>query len=138
VVGSPLLRAVVTLAILLLLLVPLRSFTTARSQPVALAPAATPEPAETAHLEITSTQAPFHYVVEHLGKPVWQGDSPDADVTTDLQLPIPKEGIDLLLKVTWPGSGPAAAKLTLAHGDNDPVAQTVWGDGNASAVLTYP
>jgi hypothetical protein len=59
-------------------------------------------------------------------------------VATDLRLPIPREGIDLSLEIEWQGSDNAAAKLVVSHDDNDPVERTVWGNGKASDVLTFP
>jgi hypothetical protein len=137
VTGSPLLRAFVALGVLLLMLVPMRSFTSARARQAA-APAAAPAKETLAHLEIVSTKAPFTYAVAHLGKVVWQGKAAASPVATDLKLPIPPEGIDLSLTITWNEPGEAAAKLSVSHEDNDPVERTVWGDGSASDVLTYP
>jgi hypothetical protein len=138
VTGSPLVRALVALGVLLLLLVPLRSFTTARAKPAVVAPSATPAAETLAHLEIVSTKTPFTYAVSHLGKIVWQGTAAASPVETDVRLSIPPQGIDLSLSVTWNESGEAAAKLVVTHDNNDPVERTVWGDGSASDVLTYP
>lgn len=136
--GSPLVRALVALGVLLLLLVPLRSFTTARTKPAATAPSTTPAAETLAHLEIVSTKIPFTFAVSHLGKIVWQGTAASSPAETDVKLPIPPQGIDLSLTITWSAPGEAAAKLTVTHGNNDPVERTVWGDGTASDVLTYP
>ena len=135
--GSPLLRAVVALAALLLLLAPLHSFTTARAQKPAAVTAA-PAPETPAHLEIVSTKSPFEFSVAHLGKVIWHGSSAAESTATDLRLPIPKEGIDLALKISWRGGGAAAAKLILTHDDGDPAERTLWGDGGAEDVLTFP
>jgi hypothetical protein len=137
VTGSPLVRALVALGVLLLLLVPLRSFTTARAKPAAAAPTATPAAETLAHLEIVSTRTPFTFAVSHLGRIVWQG-AAASPAKTDIKLPIPPQGIDLSLSITWDGPGEAAAKLIVTHDDNDPVERTVWGEGAASDVLTYP
>lgn len=134
--GSPLIRAAVAVAVLLLLLLPLRSFTAAHEPAAMAATASTPE--TSTHLEIVSTKSPFTFSVEHLGKVIWQGRSEGASSATDVQLPIPAEGIDLALKMGWADGGTAAAKLILTHGDNDPVERTAWGDGSASDVLTFP
>ncbi|MGH8046136.1 MAG: hypothetical protein ACREKL_02725 [Chthoniobacterales bacterium] len=134
--GSPLVRAIVAVAVLLLLLVPLRSFTAQRD------PAKTgahPEAAEKpAHLEITSTKSPFHFSVSHLGKTIWQGDCEGATATTDMPLQIPKEGIELAVQINWQGTGTAAAKLSVSLDDNEPIERTVWGDGQAANVLQFP
>jgi len=136
VLGSPLVRAAVALAVLLLLLVPLRSFTGARPPVAATVVAATPE--TTAHLEIVSTKSPFTFSVGYLGKPIWHGTSDGPTTASDVKLPIPKEGIDLSLDVGWTGPETSAAKLVLSHDDNEPTERTVWGSGQASDILTFP
>ena len=135
--GSPLIRALAALAVLLLLVLPLRSFTSMRL-PEALPPVATPVADATAHLEIVSTKFPFAFSVKHLGKVVWQGNSAGASAETDVRLPIPEEGVELALSVTWTGAETGAARLGLSHDDRDPIERTVWGNGQASDVLTFP
>jgi len=98
VTGSPLLRAVIALALLLLLAWPLRWFTTPRSQSAAPVASATPSPMQKVHLELVSTRAPFTYAVENLGKIVWQGTSRESTTVGDLDIAFPPEGIDLVLK----------------------------------------
>lgn len=135
--GSPLVRTAVALAALLLLLVPLRSFTAAR--PAAAPPATVAAtPASTVRLEIVATKFPFTFSVRHLGKILWQGESPAASIATGTRLPIPAEGVDLALRLDWPGEGMAAAKLILTRDGEDPVERTVWGDRTAEDVLTFP
>jgi hypothetical protein len=134
--GSPLVRAAVALAVLLLLLVPLWSFTGVRTAAPMAERAAQAE--TSAHLEIVSTKWPFTFSVSHLGKIIWSGSSSAASIEKDVSLPIPKEGVDLLLKMNWAGSETAAAKLILTHDDGEPVERTLWGAGTASDVLTFP
>jgi hypothetical protein len=137
VTGSPLLRAAIALAFLLLLAWPLQRFTTPRPQSAAPVASATPSPMQKVHLELVSTRAPFTYAVQYLGKVVWQGNSEEATTAGDLAIAFPPEGIDLVLKITWPQPGTSAARLTVTREDSDPESQTVWGDGSASQVLTY-
>jgi len=134
--GSPPLRAAMALAALLLLLVPLRSFTTARA--AAATEAAAPTPPSPVTLRITSTKAPFGFSVSHLGKDIWQGESKSESVEAALALPVPKEGVDLAVRVTWRDGGLAAAKVSFSSGGNDPVERTVWGNREAGDVLAFP
>jgi hypothetical protein len=136
VLGSPLVRAAIALVVLLLLLVPLRSFTAARPAAEPVARAATPE--TRTHLEIVSTRVPFTYSVKHLGKVVWSGTATESPTETDLPLQIPEQGIDLGLSVEWTGAETSAAKLVLSHDELEPVERSVWGAGRASDVLTFP
>jgi hypothetical protein len=133
--GSPLLRAAIVLAVLLVLLLPLLSFTAPRAR--ALPPSAAVTAATKAHLEIVSTKIPFTFAVTHLGKMIWQGGSTTESVAADVEMPIPKEGIDLAVQVDWSSAGAAAAKLTVTHG-SESIERTLWGDGNAADVLTFP
>lgn len=135
--GSPLLRAALALAVLLLLALPMRSFTAARA-PAAAAPAAPTVPATPAHLEIVSTKVPFTFSVVHLGRAIWQGQSSASSVSKGIPLQIPKDGIDLLLHVEWPDAQPAAAKLVVIRDDGEPVERTIWGGKDAEDVLTFP
>jgi hypothetical protein len=136
VLGSPILRAGLAFVVLLLLLVPMRLFTAPQAQVATPAPVKTQDSA--AHLEIVSTKAPFVFAVTHLGKIIWEGESSGASVSADLRLPIPKEGVDLAVRLDWLGNETAAAKLILTHADDDPVERTVWGNRTAEDVLTFP
>jgi hypothetical protein len=129
-------RAAVVLAALLLLAVPLRSVTSGRAR---VAPPAPPEAASEvpARLAITSTKTPFTYTVEHLGRVVWNGTATAGTVESDIRLPIPAEGVDLAVQIEWTTPGIAAAKITLAHG-GESGSRTLWGDGVAADVLTFP
>lgn len=123
-------------AALLALLVPLRSFTTTRAAPVVM-PASAATEAESVHLQIVSTATPFTFSVSHLGRIVWQGESSTSPVEKDVSLPFPKEGIDLALDAKWTSGATGAVKLSVTRGDEDPVAQTTWGDGAVSDVFTF-
>ncbi len=133
--GSPLLRALLALAVLLLLLLPMWSLTSARA-PAEAAPAAA-DPASSARLELASSRSPFAFSVSHLGKVIWQGQSAGPSVAKDLQLPLPKEGVDLLLRVEWTGRELSAARLALTAEGRAPVERTVWGERVAEDVVTF-
>jgi hypothetical protein len=123
-------------AVLLALLVPLRRFTTTRAA-TAVMPVAAPTANERVHLQIVSTATPFTFSVSHLGRIVWQGESPTSPVEKDVSLPFPKEGIDLALDAKWTSGATGAVKLSVTRGEEDPVAQTTWGDGAVSDVFTF-
>ncbi len=134
--GSPLLRAAIALAVLLVLLLPLRSFTAPRARAEVRHAEAAPE--RLAHLELVSTKSPFTYSVAHLGKVIWHGTSQESSAAADLKLPVPKEGIDLALDVEWTGPEMAAAKLVFSPDDGDASERTIWGEGKAADVVTFP
>jgi hypothetical protein len=124
-------------AALLVLLVPLRSLTKAPSAPGNAALPLPAAPVSKVRLQILSTAVPFTFEVSHLGKVIWRGESPVRSAQTEVALPFPKEGVDLRLDVTWPGQETAAVKFEIDGSHPEPVAQTVWGDGSVSEVLTF-
>lgn len=135
--GSPILRVALVLAALLALIVPLRHLTAPRQPPPSQPAAEVPGHLATLRLALTSTAAPFHYEISHLGAPVWSGDATGHEATTDLAIPFPKEGIDLLIEASWESSGPAALKVEATRGD-ETMMRTLWGSGNTSEVVTFP
>ncbi len=122
---------------MLALIVPLCSLTTHRVSQLGQAAKVTSEAPAAVHLTISSTKVPFHYEVSHLGKIVWQGNSNDFEAQTELALIFPKEGIDLLVDVTWDFPDPAAVKLDVTPDGIETKTQTLWGKGSVSDVLTF-
>jgi hypothetical protein len=73
-------------AAMLALLPPLRNLTTHRAaspKPPAVEP---PDHTAPVHIALTSTKTPFHFEIDHLGKPVWTGDAADNKVEKDIGL----------------------------------------------------
>jgi hypothetical protein len=123
-------------AALLFLLVPLRSLTVSRPAPTA-APEAPATKASAVHLRLTSTAVPLSFSVSHLGKVIWRGDASTSPVESVVEMPFSTEGVDLVVDAKWSFGQTAAVKLEVARGDDEPSAQTVWGDGAVSEVLTF-
>ena len=133
--GSPLVQAGLVIAGLLLLLFPLHSLT--KRHAVLLTPAATPRPTKQVQLSFKTT-APCRFRVLYLGHLVWEGndDSTDNEVTKDLDIDFPKEGIDLAVDVTWETKGLAAAEISVTV-EGSEMHKTLWGQGAASDVVTF-
>ena len=138
--GSPLIGTAIILALLALMLIPLRKLTTA--QTASPAPANVVEASAKAapvHLELESSHAPFSYEISHLGKIIWKGDAMDKDVQSDVAMEFPKEGVDLQIAVSWPGdSSREAIKLAVTADDDPTVEKTLWGETKIDDVLTFP
>jgi len=135
------LRAVLVLAALLLLLIPLLRLTQGTAAP-ALADASPAEPRAkqaTVHLELLSTRVPFHFELRYLGKVIWQGESMEAQVKKAVAMEFPKEGVDLELKGGWreDGASVAAVKLTVIPSDQQPREKSVWAQKEFDEVLTF-
>ncbi len=123
-------------AALLALLVPLRSFTTARSAAPVMADR--PEAAtETVRLQLNSTAVPITFSVSYLGKVIWRGEAAASPVEKDVAIIFPTAGVDFSLEATWPSGQTAAIKLSVSRAGDEPIAQTVWGDGAVNEVLTF-
>lgn len=137
--GSPFIRALVMLAVLLALLVPIRHLTGRREIP-------RPEPvtnassAETEHstpIEITTSRIPCRFSIRHLGKMVWSGELTSANASKEIPLAFPTEGIDLVVEAIWQGNEPAAFRVHVESPTGASDEQTIWGEGRASDVLTF-
>lgn len=122
---------------MLALIVPLRSLTTHPRR--APAPPAVESRGETVsvHVVLSSTQAPFHFEIAHLGKPVWTGDAAENEVEKDIEMRFPKEGVDLLVDGSWVDSGPAVLKVAVTPAEGDTVTKMLWGEKSVSNVLTF-
>lgn len=134
--GSPLLRAIAVIAVLLLAAIPIWKMThqaKASMDLVALSPSSNESPV---HIALAFAHAPEEFQVLYLGKEIWDG-KPGEPLEKDFSMEFPKEGIDLEVKAEWlPGTPLTAVRMTLTHnyGTSE---QTVWGKGNVDAVLTF-
>jgi hypothetical protein len=134
--GSPLVRAILIIAILLLALIPLWRLThKPESAPfVEAAPAAK----ASVRVELTFAHAPSDFQILHLGKIIWEGTSPGETAQKNLAMEFPKEGIDLEVKATWPAATPlTAVRVSVTRGNDAAIEKTAWGKGALDEVLTF-
>jgi hypothetical protein len=76
--------------------------------------------------------------ISHLGREVWAKAGPSLEDNAAIELPWPKEGVELRVKVEWPEGSPAAAmRVRLAGPDGREHDRTVWGRGAADEVLLF-
>ncbi|MGH8092119.1 MAG: hypothetical protein ACREIF_01430 [Chthoniobacterales bacterium] len=133
--GSPLFRTALVLLALLLLVLPLRSLTNARTQ----ATTAPPSPAAAAipvRLTITSTTFPFRFQISHLGKTIWKGESTTSSSSKSVTMRFPSEGVDLVVEASWPEKKETAIRVEAVRGESAPIARTLWGTGEVNDVVT--
>src|SRR3954469_15702475 len=137
--GSPVLRALLALAILLALGWPLHRLLSAGEPGRGGVPLPKPKVEEKrpVHLQVSFTAAPAGFRVLSLGEPVWSETNPALEVERDLTVAFPKEGIELEFDIDWPEGTRAAAKVVLT--DPEGVLHTgfVWGSGKTTEVLTF-
>jgi len=137
--GSPLFRAAVVFFVLLALGPLLWKLTRADAvstpaKPVAIS---APEKARVA-IAITFSTAASKVALLHLGREVWSKTQPAIGEEATLELPWPKEGIELRATVEWPAGTPAAAmRVKLTDSAGNEYDRTVWGRGSADDVLLF-
>ena len=134
--GSPLLRTGFVLLAMLLLILPLRSLTNARTRPVPTS-ALSGAPSATVKLTITSTTVPFRFQISHLGKTIWESESSASSSSKSLTMPFPAEGVDLAVQASWPEKKETAIRVEAARGENAPIDRTLWGTEKVNDVVTF-
>jgi hypothetical protein len=142
--GSPLLRALLLLASLLTLSVPLRWVT--QPETTGISPAqAESQPSESANstdrklsLVLSFTRGADRVELRHLGKTFWSKEHPGPRETLDVSLPFPEEGIELGVMVKWPGQELSALRLQLTTPDGAELDRSAWGTETMEAVLSFP
>jgi hypothetical protein len=133
--GSPLAQAVLVVAVLLLLLIPLHRLTQREQKPpeppvVAVAP-------KQIHLAIRTTAVPVRFQITFLGRTLWAEEASAPELAKDFDIDFPQEGIDLVVDATWETKALAAMEIILSLPDGTAIHKTLWGQGTASEVLTF-
>jgi hypothetical protein len=133
--GSPLVQAVLVVAALLLLLIPLHRLTHREQRPPELSVvSAAPKQV---HLAVRTTAIPCRFQIAFLGKILWAEAAETPELGKDFNIDFPKEGIDLVVDATWETKALAAIEVTLSLPDGSAIHKTLWGQGTASDVLTF-
>ncbi|HEV7404079.1 MAG TPA: hypothetical protein VGO11_14160 [Chthoniobacteraceae bacterium] len=137
--GSPILRALVALGILLALGWPLHYLLNASEAGRGGVPLPAPkvEQKRPVHLQVSFTAAPAVLRVLSLGEAVWTETKPALEVERDLTVAYPKEGVELEFQVDWPEGGRNAAKVVLTDPSGAQQTGFVWGSGKTTEVLTF-
>lgn len=140
--GSPLVRALVLLGVLLLLSWPLSVLTRRSDEKAADAAAEVAQVPVVSRipLVLTFSQAAARVEVSHLGKVVWSLEHPGRRAEAALEVPFPKEGIELSVAVQWEGQGDGegALRLQLTGPDGTEYDRSVWGGKTTEAVVAFP
>ncbi|MEO6784815.1 MAG: hypothetical protein ABI318_01675 [Chthoniobacteraceae bacterium] len=136
--GSPILRAVLVFVALLALAPLLWKLT----QPAVARIVPQPRPQvkrATVEGRLNFSTAATCVVIQHLGRDIWSKASPALAENLSVEIPWPKEGIELHVLITWPGgTRNAAMRVRLTAPDGTEYDRTVWGDATADEVLTFP
>ncbi len=137
--GSPLLRAAITFAALLLFAPLIWRMTQAESFAPKAAEIKPHDNARGIHLVLTFTSAPKRVGITHLGQSVWSKDAPDSQEEFSLKLPWPREGGELKFKVEWAAENPLSAmRVQLTDPTDNEIERSLWGKGTVERVLNFP
>jgi hypothetical protein len=137
--GSPLLRAALTLCALLALGWPLQLITRPAADVVEVPVAAAfPDPVSKLPLKLTFSRTAKSAELLYSGKRVWFAEKPGVAVSLSLDLPFPKEGIELEARVEWEGEEQSALRLQLVTPEGDEIDRSVWGQGALQSVVPFP
>jgi hypothetical protein len=133
--GSPLAQAVLVVAVLLLLLIPLHRLTQREQRPPPQLTISSPR--KQVHLALRTTAVPCRFQITFLGKILWAEDALTPELAKDFDIDFPKEGIDLVVDAAWESQALAAMEITLSLPDGTALHKTLWGEGTANDVLTF-
>lgn len=136
--GSPLLRALAALLVLLAAGLPLRWVTEPRARATALSADAGSITQSEVKVRVTFSHPPQRFRVSHLGEVIWSESTPGAELDRQLKLQFPKEGIELGVEASWSDSMPHAVRLQLSEPAGAQYDRTLWGSAEVDDVLTFP
>lgn len=90
-------------------------------------------------VSVRFAHSPVSLTLSHLGEIVWRAESAEAMKDGNvITLPIPPEGIDLMLHARWPeGTPETVLELTLTPEALPEQSAILWGEGEVEDVLTF-
>lgn len=89
-------------------------------------------------LKLTFSRAAKSAELLYSGKRVWFAEKPGVAVSLSLDLPFPKEGIELEARVEWEGEEPSALRLQLVTPEGDEIDRSVWGQEAVQSIVPFP
>ena len=135
--GSPLLRTLGVLLVLMLTALPVWKLTHKTEAQSVIAPVPTAAKTEV-KVELTFAHVPSEFQLLHLGKVIWKAGSPGESVSKVFEMEFPREGIELEIKAAWPTGTPVSAvRVTVTPGNGAPLEKSAWGAGSVDEVLTF-
>jgi len=135
--GSPLLRTVIVILILILASIPIWKLTH-KAKAVVAAPEAVHAAKTGVRVDLSFVRSPLEFQLLHLGKVIWEEKSPPEMIGKNFEMEFPKEGVDLEIKAAWTSGTPVAAvRVSITHGNGNPIQKSAWGTGSVDEVLTF-
>jgi len=135
--GNPLQRLLVVIAAFIAMGVAVGVVLRPSADLPASAPAnPVPNAPQTFKIQVDFVQAPAQFHVLHLGKTILEGKGPQLNFSTEAQLAMPREGIELVLEATWPKGAPqSVVRLQCETGGERITDRTFWGRGDITQII---
>lgn len=130
--GWPPIQAALAFVIILLTGVPVWFVT--RSSAVAPVRSAPPAEVRLVKVQITFSEPPESFAIRHLGEVVWQEENPSREISRELKLRWPVEGVDLQVFARWRDSVRWQAVRIRVVDEGD---KTLWAQGELEDVVTF-
>ena len=138
--GSPWIRFILVILGFALLANPVWRLTRTRRgglAPVSLAVRVTEARQQQLMVHLSFATRPQEFVLSHLDKVILEGGGSGTEFEGKLDLILPKEGADLLLKVKWPRGTPrSAVQVRVVNGESPILDQTLWSDKDLVELVT--
>jgi hypothetical protein len=137
--GSPLLRAALTFLVLLSLAPLLWQMTRPKDVHASTPPTPPKVGSSKVRVELVFTAPPRRVEIKHLAQVIWSKDAPGPRDEYELELPWPKEGVELAFVIEWPENAPLSAmRATITDPGENKIERTIWARGKAEKVLNFP
>ena len=140
--GSPLLRAALTLCVLLALSWPLQVITRPAEDvatPAQVAPSASVASAGSQlPLKLTFSRPAKNAELLYSGKRIWFAERPPVSVSVTLDVPFPQEGIELEARAQWEDEDQSALRLQLTSPQGDEIDRSVWARQTLQVIVPFP
>ncbi len=137
--GFPLINGALILLALGLALAPLWQLTNAQTETPTTTSEVTEHTKVPTEVSVRYAHAPTKLTISHLGQDLWSATTANGiNEGIELELPLPKEGIDLHVTATWPAGTPSTAlEITLEPEALPEQSHVLWGDGSVDDILTF-
>lgn len=138
--GSPLLRILLVFAGLALIAIPAWRLTSREAPAPPVAVEKTPGARQELTFTFSSPILPSEISVHANNTPVVSLQPETSPASATVLLPLPPEGLDLVIKATWPAHAghTNALRIQATRGPEPLTDTTLWGDPDLADVVTLP
>ena len=135
--GRPWLRILVVVLGFLLLGVPVWSTTAGRTEGRGAPAVGKKVPEASLHVSVVFSQPPSSFELSTAGLVICRGTGPERRFSGEWNGALPKEGVDFLIKASWPAGSPeSATRVRLSRDDAELADQTFWAEGTLVEAVT--